>query len=97
MIGVITTDTDIDASLDIKSVDSHEWAVFNCDSPFPETMQKLWADIYGVWLPCSGYELVDAPTFLFKIESKSSESYKVSKIYIAVKKRSYKDVPLPSL
>lgn len=85
MIGVMTSYDTHCETLEEKDVSSHTWAVFTCDGPFPEKMQNLHADIYAKWLPSSNYELVDAPTFSYTIDSNLNPSYKFSEIYIPVK------------
>lgn len=47
--------------LDHLEVGAHDWAVFEVEGPFPETLQQLWADTAAVWFPSNPYRMVDAP------------------------------------
>lgn len=37
------------------SIPAAKWAVFEVHGPMPDAMQKVWTQIYGEWLPSSGF------------------------------------------
>jgi len=39
------------------------WAQFRCKGPMPQTIQKLWKQIYTEWLPNSKYEVISGYDF----------------------------------
>jgi AraC family transcriptional regulator len=47
--------------LDSLSVPATTWAVFEVAGPFPEALQRLWADTAAVWFPSNPYRAVDGP------------------------------------
>lgn len=49
---------------DTLEVDAGTWAVFEVSGPFPEALQRLWADTAAVWFPSNPYRAVDAPELL---------------------------------
>ena len=50
--------------LDALPVDATTWAVFEVSGPFPEALQRLWADTAAVWFPSNPYRAVDGPELL---------------------------------
>jgi len=87
MIGVLTTSEKISDQLDKISVPACTWAVFPNEGPFPQTLQETMARTYAEWLPSSGYELIEAPSFSFTKMNKHQEGYAYSEIWIPVKKK----------
>ncbi len=87
LIGVLTSDEEIDESLNTVSVDAHTWAIFPYDGPFPHALQDTMANIYAQWLHVSTYELVDAPSFSFTRMDQQNEGHGSGEIWIPVKER----------
>lgn len=85
VIGVVTTEEDINPVLDTVNVDACTWAVFPNEGQFPATLQNTMARTYSEWLPSSNYELVDAPSFSFTLMDSEKENYAYSEIWIPVK------------
>ncbi len=50
--------------LDSVSVSATMWAVFDTSGPFPDTLQRLWADTAAVWFPANPYRSVHGPELL---------------------------------
>ena len=87
LIGVLTTEENINDTLEAVSVPALTWAVFPNEGPFPSTLQNTMANIYAQWLPASGYELVPAPTFSFTKLDAQKKDWAYSEIWIAVQKQ----------
>lgn len=87
MIGVLTTNDEVSASLDTIPVPAHTWAVFPNEGPFPSTLQDTMARTASEWLPSSNYELVDLPSFSFTTMDDTKEDYAYSEVWIPVRKR----------
>ena len=85
-IGVLTTETHTGPLLDTVEVESHTWAVFPNEGPFPETLQNTTARTYSEWLPSSDYEIVDAPSFSFTIMDEEKENHAYSEVWMPVRK-----------
>lgn len=85
VIGVPTTETDISPLLDTVEVAAHTWAVFPNEGPFPETLQNTMARTYSEWLPSSGYEVIDAPSFSFTIMDEEKEKHAYSEVWMPVR------------
>lgn len=47
--------------LDVLEVAAGTWAVFTADGAFPESVQQLWPQAYGEWLPANPYRVVPGP------------------------------------
>ncbi|WP_020007921.1 AraC family transcriptional regulator [Salinicoccus albus] len=86
VIGVLTTENDINPILDTVSVDAHSWAVFPNEGEFPSTMQNTMARTHSEWLPSSDYDIVDEPSFSFTIMDEEKADYAYSEIWLPVKK-----------
>jgi AraC family transcriptional regulator len=50
--------------LDTLQVPSLTWAVFEVDGPFPDALQRLWADTAAVWFPSNPYRAIHGPELL---------------------------------
>lgn len=87
LIGVLTTENEIDESLDTVPIEAHTWAVFPYDGPFPYALQDTMANIYAQWLPVSQFELMDAPSFSFTKMDLQKEGHAAGEIWIPVKPR----------
>ncbi|MCM3576307.1 AraC family transcriptional regulator [Mesobacillus subterraneus] len=63
------------------------WAVFEAVGPFPETLQKVWGNIYSEWFPSSNYEQEEGPEILWN-ENKdvTSQNFR-SEIWIPVRRK----------
>lgn len=85
LIGVLTTEDRISERLDKVSVEAGSWAVFPNEGPFPATMQQTMASIYAEWLPSSGYEVIDAPSFSFTKMDGQKTDHAYSEIWIPVR------------
>ncbi len=88
LIGVLTTENQISERLEKVPVEACTWAVFPNEGPFPSTLQNTMAKIYAEWLPSSGYELVNAPSFSFTKMDEHKKDYAYSEIWIPVRKKS---------
>jgi AraC family transcriptional regulator len=87
MIGVLTTKNQVSDKLDKMHMEACTWAVFPNEGPFPSTLQETMAKTYAEWLPTSGYELIQAPTFSFTKMDKEKKDYAYSEIWIPVRKK----------
>lgn len=86
LIGVLTTKQEVSERLSILPVESSTWAVFPNEGSFPETMQTSMAKIYSEWLPVSGYEVTNLPTFSFTKMSEEKQDYAYSEVWLPVRK-----------
>lgn len=86
LIGVLTTENNVSDKLDKVHVEAGTWAVFPNEGPFPSTLQNTMAKVYAEWLPTSGYEVINVPTFSFTKMDKVKENYAYSEVWIPVKK-----------
>lgn len=84
MIGVLTTEDEIGAQLEIKSVKPYTWAVFPSEGSFPDTYQDTMARIYSEWFLTSDYELADSLSFSFTKMDPEKNNYAYSEIWIPV-------------
>lgn len=50
--------------LDTMPVPPMTWAVFDVAGPFPDALQRLWADTAAVWFPANPYRSVHGPELL---------------------------------
>lgn len=87
LIGVLTTEEEVDPLLDKLRVEAQTWAVFPNQGPFPATLQETMARSHTDWLPGSGYELVEAPTFSFTRMNSNQSQDAYSEIWLPVRKR----------
>jgi AraC family transcriptional regulator len=87
LIGVLTTKENVSDLLDTIEVSAYTWAVFPNEGPFPETLQKTYAQTYSEWLPVSDYEVIQAPEFSFTNISKEKENYAYSEVWMPVLKK----------
>lgn len=87
LIGALTTEDNVSDLLDKVPVEALTWAVFPNEGPFPKTLQDTMARIYAEWLPASGYEIVDAPSFSFTKMDPNREGYAYSEVWTPVRKR----------
>jgi AraC family transcriptional regulator len=44
-----------------KVIPLSTWAVFEAVGPLPESVQKVWQDVYSEWFPSTGYEHTGGP------------------------------------
>jgi AraC family transcriptional regulator len=47
--------------LDTLQVPAMSWVVFEVSGPFPDALQRLWADTAAVWFPSNPYRSVHGP------------------------------------
>ena len=87
MIGVLTTEQPLSDRLTTLPVEAGSWAVFPNNGPFPGVLQQTMASVYAEWLPSSGYELVEAPSFSFTKMDKQKKGHAYSEIWVRVRKR----------
>ncbi|MDL2225656.1 AraC family transcriptional regulator [Eubacteriales bacterium OttesenSCG-928-M02] len=87
LIGVLTTEETVDNCLVKVPINACTWAVFPNEGPFPETLQETMGNIYGVWLPTSGYEVLDLPTFSFTKMDAQKADYAYSEVWTPVKRK----------
>ncbi len=86
LIGVLTTASDPAHGLSCVPVPASDWAVFPCEGPFPATLQSTMAATYAEWLPSSGYEIVDTPSFSFTRMDPERTDYAYSETWLPVRK-----------
>lgn len=43
---------------EVVHIPEYEWVVFQCVGPSPNTIQKVWDQIYREWLPVTDYEII---------------------------------------
>lgn len=48
-------------NFDAITIPASKWAVFEVNGPMPESMQKVWKQIYTEWYPTSGYQRTGSP------------------------------------
>lgn len=89
LIGVLTTEEDIDESLDKLSMKPGMWAVFPCEGEFPSVMQNTMARIYSEWFMTSDYELRESLSFSFTKMEPDKQGYAYSEIWIPVVKNRF--------
>ena len=87
LIGVLTTEEEISPLLEKVPVPAYTWAVFPNEGPFPSTLQNTMANVYAQWLPTSGYEVIQAPSFSFTKMDPQKKDYAYSEVWIPVRKR----------
>ena len=87
LIGVLTTEETISDRLDKVPVRACSWAVFPNEGAFPDTLQNTMARIYSQWIPSSGYELINLPTFSFTKMNEHKKAWAYSEIWVPVQKR----------
>ena len=74
-------------SFDVLDIPSYDWAVFRAAGSYPEALQRVWADIYAVWLPGSGYVLAGGPEMLCNLDADTSLPQFRSEIWIPVRRK----------
>jgi AraC family transcriptional regulator len=87
LIGVLTTEDEVGPLLEAIPVQAMNWAVFPCEGPFPSALQDTMARIYAEWLPVSGYEVINAPSFSFTRMDQNKPGYAYSEVWTPVKAR----------
>lgn len=87
LIGVLTTEDEVGPLLEAIPVEAMSWAVFPCEGPFPSTLQETMARIYAEWLPVSGYEVINAPSFSFTKMDQGKSGYAYSEVWTPVQQR----------
>jgi AraC family transcriptional regulator len=73
------------------SIPEATWAMFTCIGPMPETMHKMWRQIYSQWLPSSDYEIVPGYDVEYYSGPNTQDEDYLSEIWIPVKPREKKD------
>lgn len=63
------------------------WAMFTCIGPMPQTMHKMWHQIYTQWLPSSDYEIVPGYDVEYYPGPNTQDADYLSEIWIPVKPR----------
>jgi AraC family transcriptional regulator len=87
LIGVLTTEKQVSNHLDTVPVEACTWAIFPNEGPFPSTLQETMAKTYSEWLPSSGYEVINVPSFSFTKMDKDKQGYAYSEVWIPVRKK----------
>jgi AraC family transcriptional regulator len=87
LIGVLTTENQVSEQLEKVPVEALTWAIFPKEGTFPSTLQNTMAKIYSEWLPTSGYEVINAPSFSFTKMDKHKKDYAYSEVWIPVRKK----------
>ena len=86
LIVVLTTKEEVSEQVDKVPGPAYTWAVFPNEGPFPSTLQQTMANIYAEWLPTSGYEVINAPSFSFTKMDQAKKDYAYIEIWIPVRK-----------
>ncbi len=76
--------------LDALPVPAGTWAVFEVSGPFPETLQRLYADTAAVWFPSNPYRSVPGPSLL-RMELADDQASATCELWIPVEPE---DAPL---
>ncbi len=84
LIGVLTTENEINEGLEKLPMKAGTWAVFPNEGAFPFTLQNTMARIYSEWFMTSDYELTDSLSFSFTKMDTAKEGYAYSEIWIPV-------------
>ena len=84
LIGVLTTEPQVGAGLEILARKAGTWAVFPNEGPFPFTLQDTMARIYSEWLLTADYKLADSLSFSFTKMDPKRPDYAYSEIWIPV-------------
>ena len=84
LIGVLTTEPQVGAGLEILARKAGTWAVFPNEGPFPFTLQDTRARIYSEWLLTADYKLADSLSFSFTKMDPKRPDYAYSEIWIPV-------------
>ncbi|HHU31948.1 MAG: AraC family transcriptional regulator [Zhaonellaceae bacterium] len=87
LIGVLTTKDEVSDQLVKVPVQACTWAIFPNEGPFPSTLQQTMAKVYSEWLPSSGYEVINIPSFSFTKMDKYKKDYAYSEVWIPVRKK----------
>ena len=87
LIGVLTTKDEVSDQLVKVPVQACTWAIFPNEGPFPSTLQQTMAKVYSEWLPTSGYEVINIPSFSFTKMDKYKKDYAYSEVWIPVRKK----------
>jgi AraC family transcriptional regulator len=85
-IGVATT-RDVPSHFARLAVPAATWAVFESVGPFPQTLQNIWARIYGEWFPSSAYQQAPGPEILWNAGKDTTSPTFRSEIWIPVHPR----------
>jgi AraC family transcriptional regulator len=68
------------------TIPASKWAIFEVHGPMPESMQKVWKQIYSEWFPTSGYKNAGTPELeVYPDESNPTSVNYYSEIWIPVK------------
>lgn len=70
---------------DCLEVPPLQWAVFTSIGPYPEALQRTWADIYGKWLTECGFCLTGGPEILRNLGTDYSAADFHSEIWIPIR------------
>lgn len=80
MIGILTTENQVNDLLDKVPIKAYTWAIFPNEGPFPSTLQETMAKVYSEWLPSSDYEVINAPSFSFTKMDQHKKDYAYSEV-----------------
>lgn len=69
------------------SIPPATWAMFTCIGPMPETMHKMWRQIYAQWLPGSDYEIVPGYDLEYYSGPNTQDADYLSEIWIPVRRK----------
>jgi AraC family transcriptional regulator len=78
-------DGDVPDSLFNFDIPSSKWAVFEVHGPMPQSMQKVWKQIFSEWFPSSGYEHAGTPELEVYSDDDPDNPNLYSEIWIPVK------------
>lgn len=85
-IGVATT-SETTGDYAVLEVEAGEWVIFDVIGPFPQTVQKVWGDIYSKWLPSTDFEPTGGPEILWNETADMDDPKYRSQIWIPVRKK----------
>ncbi|MFE7317927.1 GyrI-like domain-containing protein [Streptomyces sp. NPDC057555] len=60
----VVTSAPVPPDLDVLTVPAGTWAVFANTGPYPQALQRLWADVFAQWFPSNPYRSRPGPEIL---------------------------------
>lgn len=69
---------------EILHIPEYTWVVFKCVGPSPDTIKKVWDQIYSEWLPTTEYEIIQEYSIENYLQGDPSSEDYVSEICIPI-------------
>lgn len=80
-------DTNIPIGFEKITIPAYTWAIFTCIGPMPDTMHKMWRQIYTEWLPNSDFEIESGYDLEYYSGPNTQDPDYLSEIWIPVKRK----------